>query len=47
MLVQTSLPLEFTTKASELEEKIKSLNVLEITPLQALNILYELKEKLK
>jgi len=47
MLVQTSLPLEFTTKASELEEKIKSLNVLEITPLQALNILYELKEKIK
>lgn len=47
MIVQTTLPLEFVSSANEIEEKIKSINVLEITPIQALNILYELKEKIK
>jgi len=47
MIVQTSLPLEFTSKSNEIEDKLKSVNVLEITPIQALNLLYELKEKIK
>ena len=47
MIVQTTLPLEFVSSANEIEERIKSINVLEITPIQALNILYELKEKIK
>jgi len=47
MIVQTSLPLEFTSKSNEIEEKLKSINVLEISPIQALNLLYELKEKIK
>ena len=32
---------------SDIEEKIKNINPLEITPLEALNILYELKKELK
>ena len=47
MIVQTTLPLEFVSTANVIEERIKSINVLEITPNQALNILYELKEKIK
>ena len=47
MIVQTTLPLEFVSTANVIEERIKSINVLEITPIQALNILYELKEKIK
>ena len=35
------------TKVSAVEEKIKELNPLEITPLEALNILYNLKKELK
>ena len=34
-------------KVSIVEEKIKEINPLEITPLEALNILYELKTELK
>lgn len=47
--IQESLPLEefIQPKESELEKKIKDLNPLEITPMEALNILYELKEKVK
>lgn len=33
-------------KQSKIEEKIKSINPLEVTPLEALNILYELKKEL-
>ncbi len=32
---------------SEIEEKIKNINPLEITPLEALNFLYELKKEIK
>jgi len=32
---------------SLIEKQIKEINPLEITPLEALNILYELKEKIK
>ena len=45
--IQTSLPLEFISKKSEIEEILKNTNVLELTPINALNLLYELKEKLK
>ena len=45
--VQTSLPLDMIAKKSEVEEIIKNTNVLEMSPLKALNLLYELKEKLK
>lgn len=47
--IQTSLPLENINikEKSETEEIIKNTNVLELTPLKALNLLYELKEKLK
>ena len=47
--IQTSLPLENISikEKSEIEETIKNTNVLELTPLKALNLLYELKEKLK
>ena len=45
--VQTSLPLDIMTKKSEVEEIIKKTNILELTPIKALNLLYELKEKIK
>ncbi len=45
---QTSLflPLEEEQKENEIEKKLKSINPLEITPIEALNILYELKKEL-
>ena len=45
---QTSLflPLEEEQKENEVEKKLKSINPLEITPIEALNILYELKKEL-
>lgn len=49
--VQTSLFLNFDEKeeqkASVIEEKIKEINPLEMTPIEALNLLYELKNNLK
>lgn len=46
--VQASLPLEFVVnKPSEVEEILKEVNILEMTPLKALNLLSELKEKVK
>ena len=46
--IQESLPLdELMIKKSEVEEELEKLNLLEITPIEALNILYELKQKLK
>ena len=45
--IQTSLPLDIISKKSEVEETIKNTNILELTPIKALNLLYELKEKLK
>ena len=34
-------------KESKVEEELKNINPLEITPLDALNILYKLKEEVK
>ena len=45
--IQTSLPLDIMTKKSEVEEILKNTNILELTPIKALNLLYEMKEKLK
>jgi len=48
--VQTSLFLDFDEKKENnnyLEEKLKEINPLEITPIEALNLLYELKNSIK
>ncbi|MEG2028772.1 MAG: DNA mismatch repair protein MutS [Bacilli bacterium] len=46
--IQESLPFdEISIKDSIIEKEIKELNILELTPLDALNILYKLKEKIK
>ena len=48
--VQTSLFLDMNEKEEEvnyLEEKIKEVNPLEMTPMEALNFLYELKNSIK
>ena len=39
--------LNIIHKKSEIEEILRKTNVLELTPIKALNLLYELKEKLK
>jgi DNA mismatch repair protein MutS len=45
--VQESLPLDdLINVKSEVEEELDKVNVMEITPLDALNILYKLKEKI-
>ena len=48
---QTSLFLDFDEKEEEKEdfltEKLESINPLEITPMEALNLLYEWKKELK
>ena len=48
---QTSLFLDFDEKGEEKEdfltEKLESINPLEITPMEALNLLYEWKKELK
>ena len=45
--IQTTLPLDIISKKSEIEEILRKTNVLELTPIKAINLLYELKEKLK
>ena len=45
--IQTALPLDFNDKKSEVEEELKKINILEITPIDAMNILYKLKGKIK
>ena len=47
IVIQTTLPLDFKEEKNEIEEYLKNLNVLELTPIQAINILYELKNKMK
>ena len=44
--IQEALPLEeLIPKKSKIEEEIEKINPLEITPMEALNILYELKKE--
>lgn len=47
--VQEALPIDdlINEQKSEIEEEIKKINPLEITPIEAMNILYRLKEKVK
>ena len=45
-IIQTSLPLNFEEKKSIVEEEIKKIDILNITPIEAINILSKLKEKL-
>ena len=45
--IQESINFDELEEKNVIEEYIKELNPLEITPLEALNILYELKEKIK
>ena len=47
--IQESLPLDeiMNNTKSKVEEELENLNILEITPLEALNILYKLKEEIK
>ena len=47
IVIQTTLPLNFNEKENEIEKRINELNILEITPMEALNILYELKKQIK
>lgn len=49
VVIQQSLPLDelMEEKESVIEKEIKELNVLAMTPIDALNYLYELKEKIK
>ena len=46
--IQEALPLEEVVKEkSEVEEELKKIDILNLTPLDALNILYKLKENMK
>ena len=47
IVIQTTIPLDFSQEKNEIEECLKNINVLELTPIQAINILYELKNKIK
>ncbi len=47
--VQEALPIEelMPKKTSVVEDELEKINVMEVTPLEALNILYNLKEKIR
>lgn len=46
--VQESLPIDdLIPKKSPIEEKLRKINPLEMSPMEALNVLYQLKEELK
>ena len=45
IIIQTTIPMDFDTHESIVEKTIKELNILEITPIEAINILYDLKNK--
>ena len=47
LVIQTTLPLDFEEETSEIEEEIKALDILNITPIEAITILSKLKEKIK
>lgn len=43
-IVQETLPLEFVTEDSKVEERLKEIDPLHMTPMEALSTLFELKE---
>ena len=45
--MQMMLPLNFEEKKSIVEEELKKIDVLNITPIEAISILSSLKEKIK
>ena len=45
--IQTTLPLNFEEHTSVVEEELKKIDILNITPIDAINILSKLKEKIK
>ena len=45
IVIQTTIPMDFDIHESIVEKTIKELNILEITPIEAMNILYDLKNK--
>ena len=45
--IQTTLPLNFEEQKNVVEEELKKIDVLNITPIDAINILSKLKEKIK
>ncbi len=47
IVIQTTLPLSFKKEDNEIENCIKELNILELTPIDAINILNDLKMKVK
>ena len=47
IVIQTTLPLSFKKENNEIENYIKELNILELTPIDAINILNDLKMKVK
>lgn len=47
IVIQTTLPLSFKIENNEIENYIKELNILELTPIDAINILNDLKMKVK
>ena len=47
IVIQTTLPLSFKKEDNEIENYIKELNILELTPIDAINILNNLKMKVK
>ncbi len=48
IIIQESLPLDDLVKEeSIIEKELKAINPLEMTPLEAINFLYQLKEKIK
>ena len=47
VIIQEQLPLEFENKESVVEEKLKSIDPLNMTPMDALNTLYELKKDIE
>ena len=48
MKIQEALPIdELIPKKSKVEEEIEKIDPLEITPIEALNILYKLKQDVK
>jgi len=47
VIIQQSFNFEEEVKENEIEKEIKELDVLNLTPLEAMNILYNLKEKIK
>ena len=46
VIVQESLIFEEPKKESEIEKKLKEMDVLNLTPLEAMNVLYKLKEEI-